>query len=378
MVGPLHAIVFSVVLTYAMSTRIHQPVQVLEKLHLGSRSCPCSSPSYCNRITAADRKEIVGFGVRLDYYKQFDWNKLTTMIVTPDCLEKHGTDFVCYAHQHNVRVLIATSISKDELINATARMAVVQKYLKIAQGYYLDGANVDVEMLTYEPDLRQGLTDYVKETSAAHKRVNPHSLVVTDVPWLPDIYQGHNTWALAKYSDFLFIMSYDEEAITPPCLAGANAPLERTRIGAKLFLDIGIPADKLVVALPWYGYKHTCACLSDDRWCVSTRKGFQCIRMAIDYGTVSQMLSQSMGVQQWSEWYESPFMNYKTENGTGQIWYDDAKSLKLKYNIAEEYDFRGVGMFCVDYLNYANTSDPTTKEMWAALPQYNKTMPNVF
>lgn len=57
-----------------------------------------------------------------------------------------------------------------------------------------------------------------------------------------------------------------------------------------------------------------------------------------------------------------------------QIWYDDAKSLKLKYDIAVENDFRGVAIFCIDFLNYANTSDPTTKEMWAALPQYNKAM----
>ena len=70
--------------------------------------------------------------------------------------------------------------------------------------------------------------------------------VVTDVPWLPDLYQGHNTWALAKYSDFLFIMSYDEISTVPPCFAAANAPLYRTEIGAKLFKDIGISGICLV------------------------------------------------------------------------------------------------------------------------------------
>lgn len=60
--------------------------------------------------------QIVGYGVRLDNYKQFDWNKLTTVIVAQDALEKHGTDFVCYAHQHNARVLIASKFAGLHLL----------------------------------------------------------------------------------------------------------------------------------------------------------------------------------------------------------------------------------------------------------------------
>lgn len=50
-------------------------------------------------------------------------------------------------------------------------------YLKMAQDYFLDGANVDVEILTYQIDVSVGLTDYVRETYVAHKQFNPHSLV---------------------------------------------------------------------------------------------------------------------------------------------------------------------------------------------------------
>lgn len=42
------------------------------------------------------------------------------------------------------------------------------------------------------------------------------------------------------------------------CLAGANSPIDAVRRGVRQWLAVGVPAKKLVLGLPWYGYDYTC------------------------------------------------------------------------------------------------------------------------
>lgn len=37
------------------------------------------------------------------------------------------------------------------------------------------------------------------------------------------------------------------------CIASANSPLDTVRKGVQHWLDLGVPAHKLVLGLPWYG-----------------------------------------------------------------------------------------------------------------------------
>ena len=34
-------------------------------------------------------------------------------------------------------------------------------------------------------------------------------------------------------------------------------------VGVQRYLDIGVPADRLVLGVPWYGYNYTCLSLSE-------------------------------------------------------------------------------------------------------------------
>ena len=57
-----------------------------------------------------------------------------------------------------------------------------------------------------------------------------------------------------------------------------------------------------------------------------------------------------------------------------QVWFDDVKSLKIKYELAMTMGLRGVGMFQADCLDYTNTTvgQQQRQEMWGALPDYKK------
>lgn len=37
------------------------------------------------------------------------------------------------------------------------------------------------------------------------------------------------------------------------CIASANSPIDTVRKGVQHWLDLGVPARKLVLGLPWYG-----------------------------------------------------------------------------------------------------------------------------
>lgn len=54
-----------------------------------------------------------------------------------------------------------------------------------------------------------------------------------------------------------------------------------------------------------------------------------------------------------------------------QVWYDDPRSLELRYRLAAELGLRGVGLWNLDLLNYSETASlaaqQQTREMWAAL-----------
>lgn len=43
------------------------------------------------------------------------------------------------------------------------------------------------------------------------------------------------------------------------CIASANSPIDTVRKGVQHWLDFGLPADKLVLGLPWYG---ACVCVA--------------------------------------------------------------------------------------------------------------------
>lgn len=73
---------------------------------------------------------------------------------------------------------------------------------------------------------------------------------------------------------------------------------------------------------------------------------------------------------------DSAFFNY-IHNDHGhlhQVWMDDQETLLLKYDLANNFNLRGVGMWHADALDYsANASSivqQDTREMWDAMHRF--------
>ena len=59
-----------------------------------------------------------------------------------------------------------------------------------------------------------------------------------------------------------------------------------------------------------------------------------------------------------------------------QVWFDDPRSLELRYRLAAELGLRGVGVWNLDLLDYSETAglaaQQQTREMWAALKAFTR------
>lgn len=66
---------------------------------------------------------------------------------------------------------------------------------------------------------------------------------------------------------------------------------------------------------------------------------------------------------------ESPFFNYVDRRGTThQVWFDNALSLRKKYNLARQAGLRGVGSWRSDDVDYGSASAAEcSRGLWAAM-----------
>ncbi|KAG1675634.1 Di-N-acetylchitobiase [Nymphon striatum] len=184
------------------------------------------------------------------------WEKLSWNIITTIALFMPADpNLVCMAHKHKVRIVHSTSFPKANLTNAKIRKEWILNQLKYAQKNNLDGINIDFE-------------DPIDETDNSTRNVDSRSShigacrITYDVAWSPDGIDDrfYDYKGIAEASDFIFIMSYDEQSqgFSLPCLAKANSDNRNTLKGVLKYRNLEIPFNKMVLGLPWYGYRYNC------------------------------------------------------------------------------------------------------------------------
>ena len=149
-------------------------------------------------------------------------------------------------------------------------------------------------------------------------------------------------------------------------------------LGIEEYLKLDINKDKLVVALPWYGYNYPCISYINDlcelKKAPLYRRSFAAGRHGrtigagrqYDYDAIIKMfLPLIIGQVKYGARSKSPYFHYKDMKASmmHQVWYDDPKSLELKYNYVLHLNLRGLGYFQLD-------SGYLSQEMWDAIPRF--------
>lgn len=356
---------------------------VLCTLMYSATACVCKDRSLCKPLSIENKKEVYAFVLDLpeSQWKLFDWNKLTTIAIRGE----YDPKIVCHAHENGVKVVRLAGYDKKELGSKQSRTEWIQQHLEEAVKSGFDGINIDVEF-----EVASGSADVnnlnllVQETTDMYHANIPGSQVTFDVAWSPDGIDGrfYDVVTLSKSCDFLFVMSYDEQSqiFDEVCTGLPNSGLKQTAQGVRKYLRAGIPAEKLVLGVPWYGYNYTCIDVQDGE-CVIERvpfRGAPCSDAAgsqLPYTNMMSVLENNPSAKRmWDKDSRTPYYFYEHDDQLGQMRYDDPESLSYKYRLADLLKLRGVGMWTANFVDYSDTprGEKERKEMWGALPQYKK------
>ncbi|CAI9545587.1 unnamed protein product, partial [Staurois parvus] len=229
-------------------------------------ACPCSDPALCQPIQHSRDFEVYTFHVRGKNWKHYDWSVVTTVAL----FGSYDPGLMCFAHSKGARFVLKGNVSVKKIIDPKKRAAWIAEKVNLTKTQYMDGINLDIEQ-TIRPHTPEyyALTDLVKETTEAFHKEIPGSQVTFDASWSPKCADRcYNYSAIAELSDFVFVMSYDEQPqILNECIAGANAPFNQTITGYQQFINMGIDPKKLVMGVPWYGYDYVCVNITEDNKC---------------------------------------------------------------------------------------------------------------
>jgi di-N-acetylchitobiase len=269
---------------------------------------------------------------------------------------------ICEAHRHGVRVIYGAPNDLPFEGNATEKTAYVRKLVDFVQDNFLDGVTFDYESpADAGTPLANGYIDIIRQATAALHEAVPGSQTSVCAAWSPNGIDGrfYDYKSLADASDLLYVMGYDTRSqIFDRCLAGANCPAPIARSGLEQYLARSIPAEKLILGVPWYGYRYPCKAIESNtsKYCELAFKPFRGVNCSDAAGTElaykdvmvvarsADMLTDVM----WDETSQTPFFNFRCSDspvGVCQMWFDNPTSLAAKYSIAGELGIRGVGPY---------------------------------
>jgi di-N-acetylchitobiase len=274
-------------------------------------------------------------------------------------------DLVTLAHKQGVCVVVGCDFDKTQLANATARTAWIGDQVANVKSLGIDGLNLDIEGNTAN---RDGLTALVTELRAALTAASPEYQLSFDLGIGPKGQaSGYDHLALSRQMNFTVPMAYDECWGTKQ--ATANSPIDRLKLGMDDYSSLGVPASKLVLGLPWYGWDFPCTEASGDVCSVDPPAGKPWYGYATQVGYTDVLkLANNSSLRPTTAVLDTESMtqhfDYVATSGQRhQVWYDDPTTLATKYEAVATKGGLGVAMWT------ANFGD---EPMWEALRHFAK------
>jgi spore germination protein YaaH len=257
------------------------------------------------------------------------------------------SEVIAEAHKSGVKVLLVAALFKAaenrELLSSPTRRAnAVRALLEIARAGKADGVNIDFEAVPR--DQRDNFTEFMKELAQGFKAI-PGAEISAALP--PAI--GENSVfdlaGVAAVSDYLVLMGYDYAWQTAPN-AGPVAPLTGGAFNVTNSVDAylaKIPASKLVLAVPYFGYDWETVDTS-PRAKVKTDADNKPI-MAKARGYTDNVERAKKAGYRVDAATKSPYYVYDNGGQPHVAWFDDEKSLAAKYALVNERRLAGVGIW---------------------------------
>ena len=346
------------------------------------------------------RREIFGF---LPYWElsdsstQLDWQKLSTIAFfgvgassTGNLIKKNAdgtatvgwsgwtsakmTSVINAAHTNRTRVVLTVQSfgwTSSQLANqkallgsSTARLNLARQVAAAIRDRGADGVNLDFEPIA--SGYAEEFTALVRTMRAELNRVAAGYQLTFDATGFIGNYPIEDATASGG-ADAVFVMGYDyRSASTSP--VGSIAPIGGPRYDVadtvRAYTD-RIPASKVILGVPYYG----------RAWSTSTDQLNAPNISGAKYGTSVTVLYETArdlaitngrrydpveGVAWTAYRRETCTSTYGCVTSWRQVYYEDAVSLKAKYDIVNSYGLRGAGIWALGY-------DGTRTELYQAI-----------
>lgn len=260
---------------------------------------------------------------------------------------------VPFLSNHWNRELGRTALANRELLSTQIAEAI--------EKYNLDGVNVDIENVTHVD--KEAFTDLVRllrEKIPVEKEV---SVAVAANPngWTQGWHGSYDYKALGELADYLMIMAYDEsyEGSAP----GPVASLSFVERSIQYALNQGVPKEKIVLGLPFYG----------RYWVEGESVG----GFGIPKNRVEEAVVLYNGTIHFDERSQSPYATFTIRQGDPTmviggrtlqpgnytIWFEDERSIQAKVEMAINYGIKGTGSWALGQEN---------PDLWASYASWIK------
>lgn len=248
------------------------------------------------------------------------------------------------ARQYGVRpLLVLTTLGEDSQFSGerahrlfqdtAARGALIENLAQTiaAQGF----AGVDIDFEFIPPEDAAAYASFVRDVRA---RLEPSGYTVlvalapkTSAEQRGLLYEAHDYRALGDAAMYALLMTYEwGYALSEPM---AVAPLDKVEQVVRFATSV-IPADKIFLGIPNYGYD----------WTLPFIRGQSRARTIGNVQAVEQAIQVGAPIQ-FDETAQSPHYNYWRDRAEHEVWFEDARSIRSKLALAGEYQLHGVSIW---------------------------------
>lgn len=207
----------------------------------------------------------------------------------------------------------------------------VARLLAYAKLYNLDGYNIDFENLAVEDSAQ--FVRFVAILAEQMKKTGLHISVDVHIPSNTNTSKSHDRAALSKHVDYIMLMAYDQHWRTSK-VAGSVASMPWVEQAVKGCLKEGVPAEKLVLGVPFY-----------MRQWEETPSGKGKINVKSLTLTMAEAESNAARTGAEMFWLDDLGQHYYSyvENGkTYKVWVENAASIERKLDLINKYKIAGV------------------------------------
>lgn len=259
-------------------------------------------------------------------------------------------DYVSYCHEQGVKVWgLFSNLENSEvdstyvLTHTSVRENLVNQIISKALQYNLDGVNVDFEALSNK--VGDGYIQFIRELSL---KCEDNGLTLSVDNYVPSTYTAfYNREEQANFADYIIVMAYDEHYAGSD--EGSVSSIGFVEDGVKDTISAGVPADQIVLGMPFYTRIWAETPKEDDGDSVEAAAddyvNYELSSEAVSMAEARSRIDANGGEIIWLEETGQNYAQYENNGVTYKVWLEDVQSLELKLQVMKDYELGGAAFW---------------------------------